>query len=280
MRISTQQIYHQFTRSLNRQQLELNSTQLRIQTGKKDISTDGVALAKSIQLNAEKQKNESYLDTMALVDSRLQLEQKAVESLVTEMNRMKQLAINASSDTFNDNDMLQSELKNMRDTLVDITNTKQNDEFIFSGNSVHTPSLDDMGNWNGDTNQRSVKIADESTVQFGSVTGNELFSEQLFDKINNTISQGELDPELLKQVNQTIDNMALSLAGIGTHMNHIDTQRQVTLDHSLIIEEKLVNTEDADLAESISKLMAQQTAMQASMKTFNQLTSMSLFDMM
>jgi flagellar hook-associated protein 3 FlgL len=95
------------------------------------------------------------------------------------------------------------------------------------------------------------------------------------------VSAGDYE-EALNDVIIGIDNgreaLANATSSIGGRLNVADSILSANLDFAVSTETARSSIQDIDLAEAISELSQQQTALEASQATFASVTQLSLFD--
>ena len=72
----------------------------------------------------------------------------------------------------------------------------------------------------------------------------------------------------LEEISTLTDDMALSLADLGSRMNTVDNQRDILADTKLRYQELLSNAEDLDYATAVTKLSAQMLSLEAAQASF------------
>jgi flagellar hook-associated protein 3 FlgL len=82
----------------------------------------------------------------------------------------------------------------------------------------------------------------------------------------------------LEEISSVTDNMALSLADVGSRMNTVDNQRNILADTKLRYQELLSNAEDLDYATAVTKLSAQILSLEAAQASFAKVSQLNLFN--
>lgn len=83
----------------------------------------------------------------------------------------------------------------------------------------------------------------------------------------------------LLQIDGALENVTNVLSLTGSRLRTIDNQRESTLDFNLTTQTTLSNLEDLDMAAAISEFQQQYSMLEVSQKTFVQLQSLSLFNL-
>ena len=149
--------------------------------------------------------------------------------------------------------------------------------------------------YEGDQNQTSVDISEYRQVSVNR-PGDEIFSSvsrtddngdsatiSFFKVIDDFIdalevSSGSNISQGLEEISTLTDDMALSLADLGSRMNTIDSQRDILADTKLRYQELLSNAEDLDYATAVTKLSAQMLSLEAAQASFAKISQLNLFN--
>jgi flagellar hook-associated protein 3 FlgL len=218
------------------------------------------------------------------------------------LQRIRELAIQGTNGGLNDSDRetIAKEVNSLRDSLFSLSNTQDTSgNYIFSGTAVKSPAYvigaDDAITYQGNQNQTSVDISETRRVAINR-PGDQVFSsvirtiadaeaetigffEVLSDFSNAlTTGNGEGLSQGLTEISALTDDMASSLADLGSRMNAIDSQRDVLADTKLRYQELLSNAEDLDYATAVTKLSAQILSLEAAQASFAKISQLNLFD--
>jgi flagellar hook-associated protein 3 FlgL len=194
MRVSTSQIYSIVNIGMSNAQTAINKTQEQMSTGKRVLSPadDPVASTTILQLNAELSRVQQYTKNIDAGSNSLNLEETALNSVVSLIQRMQELAVYAGNTavlTRSDYQALASEVESRTQELLNLQNTKNSSgQYIFSGYQGSTQSFVDVGGGNykyqGDDGQLRVQAS--ATVTVGvSDSGKRIFVD--VPSGNNTI---------------------------------------------------------------------------------------------
>ena len=304
MKISTSQLYDSAITQMNRQQSNVAEMQAKLASGKSLVKpSDDAEKATLIQrLNSAMQRQDVYELSLNRADSRLRMEETALSSAQSMLQRIRELAIQGSNGGLSapDREIIANEVSNLRDALFSLANTQdESGNFIFAGTAVKTPAFskdaDGVITYSGDQNQTSVDISEYRQVElnragdavFGSVprTNNDGdvsnidffkvisdFAEALESGNEVTLSQG------LSEVSTLTDDVALSMADVGSRMSTVDSQRDILADTKLRYQELLSNAEDLDYATAVTKLSAQMLSLEAAQASFAKISQLNLFN--
>jgi flagellar hook-associated protein 3 FlgL len=304
MKISTSQLYDSAITQMNRQQSNVAEMQAKLASGRSLVKpSDDAEKATLIQrLNSAMQRQDVYEFSLERADSRLRMEETALSSAQSMLQRIRELAIQGSNGGLSGTDrtIIANEVSNLRDALFSLANTEdESGNFIFAGTAVQQPAFskdeNDVITYGGDQNQTSVDISEHRQVELNR-PGDAVFSS--LSRTNNdgdvssigffkvisdftgalesgnevTLSQG------LSEISTLTDDMALSLADVGSRMNTIDSQKDILADTKLRYQELLSNAEDLDYATAVTKLSAQMLSLEAAQASFAKISQLNLFN--
>ena len=304
MKISTSQLYDSAITQMNRQQSNVAEMQAKLASGKSLVKpSDDAEKATLIQrLNSAMQRQDIYQLSLDRADSRIRMEETALSSAQDMLQRIRELAIQGNSDTLSsaDRNIIAKEVSSLRDALFSLANTEdESGNYIFSGTEVKTPAFardsDNKIYYNGDQNQisvdiseyRQVKVNRAGDVVFNSVkrTGadGDVEEVEFFNVLDDFVSAlnsggDQILSRGLKEISTLTDNMALSLADVGSRLNTVESQRDIIDETKLRYQELLSNAEDLDYATAVTKLSAQVLSLEAAQASFAKISQLNLFN--
>jgi flagellar hook-associated protein 3 FlgL len=304
MKISTSQLYDSAITQMTRQQSAVAEMQAKLASGKSLVKpSDDAEKATLIQrLNSAMQRQDIYELTLERADNRIRMEETALTSAQNMLQRIRELAVQSSNGTLSESDRLivAKEVNSLRDAIFSLANTEdESGNSIFSGTAVEAPAFskdaDGLIAYEGDQNQTSVDISEYRQVSlnrpgdavFSSVSRTNDAGDQemvsfftvISDFVNALESGSESDlSQGLTEVSVLADEMALSLADVGSRMNTVDSQRDILADAKLRYQELLSNAEDLDYATAVTKLSAQVLSLEAAQASFAKISQLNLFN--
>jgi len=174
MRISTSWAQQLGVNAMNAQQVKMSKTQMQLSLGVEVLtpSDDPAAAVRILSLQETIDKTTQYQDNIAMVRSRLSIEEGSLDSAENIMFRAKELTVQALNATLTAEDRLaiKAEVDQLLQQMVGVANTKNaNGEYIFSGDLSTTPAVvwdAAVGSYvfQGGVNQRALAIAPERQV--------------------------------------------------------------------------------------------------------------------
>ena len=175
MRISTAQLFQQGLQTIQRQQVDIADSQLRVATGHRILraADDPAGAAQAIDLDEAIALNQQYQGNAKAATGRLALEDSALDGVVNLLQRVRELAIQGNNATLTDPDRqaIAREVEQRLEELLGLANTKDgNQEYVFAGNATRTQPFVQSGggfSYNGDQGQRELQIAPGYSVAVG-----------------------------------------------------------------------------------------------------------------
>lgn len=304
MKISNSQLFDTSIGQMTQKQSEISQMQAKLASGKQLVkpSDDAHKAALIQRLNSAMQRQDVFESSLNRADNRLATEETAVMGAENILQRIRELAIQGTNGGLNDSDRetIAKEVNSLRDSLFSLSNTQDTSgNYIFSGTAVKSPAYaigaDDAITYQGNQNQTSVDISETRRVAINR-PGDQVFSSvirtsasaeseivgffQVLSDFSNalTTGNGEGLSQGLTEISALTDDMASSLADLGSRMNAIDSQRDVLADTKMRYQELLSNAEDLDYATAVTKLSAQILSLEAAQASFAKISQLSLFD--
>jgi flagellar hook-associated protein 3 FlgL len=247
-------------------------------------------------------RQDSFEKAIDAADNRLKAEEIALDGVSNVLIRLKELAIQASNDTYGpkDREAIALEMQGLQEDLLSFANTRDvNGAYLFSGARVQTPAFGPDGQgqvvYQGDESVNMVDVGDQRQIR-GNRTGTQVF-ERVVRTLPNGTEQGvsffQSVQDLVTavkgsdraQITRGIaeldalgQGVALSLAQVGSDMNVVDGQRSVLDETKLQLKSVLSKAEDLDYTEAVTKMQKQMLALEASQASFAQISRLSLFE--
>jgi flagellar hook-associated protein 3 FlgL len=219
MRISTSWAQQLGVNAMNAQQVKMSKTQMQLSSGLEILtpSDDPAAAVRTLSLQETIEKTKQYQDNIAMVRSRLNIEEGSLEAAENIMFRAKELTIQALNSTLTTEDRLaiKAEIDQLLEQMVGVANTKNaNGEYVFSGDLSTTPAVAwdvEIGSYvyQGGVNQRALDIAAERKVADGDL-GFNVFQNiiSISQEANATVNGTELNK---RSVFDTLQTLSLAL---------------------------------------------------------------------
>lgn len=303
MRITNNMLSSQLLLNLNRNAQQMNNTQTQLATGRKinKPSDDPVGITYSLRYRAELSSNEQYQKNVDSAVSWLEFNDTVMNQAGNVMQRLRELTVQASTGTNPQSalDSINEEVQQLKEQLVDISNSRLNGKYIFNGETYDVKPYDFPSNPDGsfDTTNAASVVTDKGKINFIvgesvqlpiNVNGNEVFGTGTEDDnlfvIMNTImkalsdgDQKELSNQL-DNIDSRMDKMLAIRSEIGAKTNRVDLMMGRLDDLGINLTNLQSKVEDADYAELAIQSKIQENIYNASLSAGAKIISPSLVD--
>ena len=196
MRVTQQMLHQNSVRHMNQNLSRLEKTNNQVSTGKllHRPSDDPNGVSKAMNLKSALAANEQYERNTNEATLWLDETDQTINDMVNVMQRVRELAVQGSTDTLSDHDRsaIAVEVEELTEQVRQFANSKLNGNYLFNGQKTKEspyPDKDSYKNDSFDTGAKSFTIADGVVVQ-ANVTADKLFGSStdnanLFQALNN-----------------------------------------------------------------------------------------------
>ncbi|MBI5057035.1 MAG: flagellar hook-associated protein FlgL [Nitrospirae bacterium] len=300
MRITSFAIFNQMTRSLQERLRDLSVYSDRLSSGKKinKPSDDVFGMMKSMDYKVTINEIDQYRKNIDEADSQLSLTDNIMDSVATALTRSRELAVQTSTGTQSaeDRQAAAAEIENLRNEISRLAGTKFRDIYIFSGYKTDTAPFDAGYNYQGDSSSMDVLIDRNSTVamnvtgdvafRYGGVSFMKTLDDLYTALMNNKLKKANpADPlespgiqESITSLDNAIGQVANVRADVGARMSYLEGLKSTHEDRDLTMKTLLSNTEDTDIAETVSEITKIQVALESLRVSGAKVISQSLLD--
>lgn len=300
MRVSTNTLYDQGTRSMLQQQSSLLKLQQQLSSGKRIMtpSDDPIGAARAHELSQSLSLNMQYADNRNRAMDSLQQVESTLGNVTNVIQNIRTMAVAAGNPAFSDSErhMMAVELRGHFEELLGLANTKdEQGNYLFSGFKGNTqPFVEQPAGvvtYQGDQGQRLIQVSGSRQLSV-SETGEAVFGadgSNLFKTVEDFITALETPGggatlnnavnTALQDFDVALDNVLSKRAAIGSRMQEVDALQQIGEDIAVQYQQTLSRLQDLDYAQAISDMMRQQASLEAAQKTFTSVSGLSLFNM-
>lgn len=306
MKISTTLYFDRATQQLGNVQGELAKTQEQLSTGKQIVKPSDAPDKASLvtRLESELGRQTSYQETLKSVQTRLQSEETALKNTSDVLVRVKELSIQAASDTLGpaDRQSIALEISSLREQILSLANTQDtNGNYLFSGSRVGEPAFgpDAKGQmvYQGDQARMKVAVGDNRRMNMN-MPGSDAFVRvirddgkggkvgvgffQALDDLAKAVKTSDRTSiqRGIKEIDTLQQGASDAVAQIGTDLNVVDMQNSVLDEVTLRLKITKSDTEDLDYTKAITKMNKDQLALEAAQSSFAKISQLSLFKYM
>lgn len=194
MRVTNDTLRQAFLSSMNATQERIRQTQAQIASGQRvnTPSDDPVAAARIAHLEVSLARLDQYQSNGVFARNQLGLEEVALGQVIDNLQRVRELTLQANNATANDADraIIAGELRQYRDSLLALANSTDVDgRYLFGGYNETSQAFSAAAGgavvYNGDQGQRTLQIGDTRFVAIND-SGAKVF--QMIPSGNGTFS--------------------------------------------------------------------------------------------
>jgi flagellar hook-associated protein 3 FlgL len=291
MRITSFAIFNQMTRSLQEGMKKMSLYSERLSSGKKinKPSDDVYGMMNAMGYKVTLNEIDQYKKNIDNAESQLGLTETVMSSVGDILSRARELAVQGSTGTQTpaNRASIAQEIASLRDEAIRLSQTQLRERYIFSGYKTDMAPFDASFNYQGDTNEINVLIDRNSTIALN-VTGDEAFSsggETYFETLDN-LYNALMDPTsgsstiaaYITSIDNATGQVANVRADVGARMNYIERVKSTHEDRDTELKAMLSNTEDDDIAGTISELTKIQVSLESLRASGAKILSQSLMD--
>lgn len=292
MRVSENSLVQEFLFNLERSRERWAEWNRQVATGKKiHAPSDSPAdSARVMRIRDEVSRINQYYRNAGRARAKLGNASSALNSLRNTVIQITERAGFAVTGTTSPENRvaIANELKGVLAGLIQVARTSVDGLYLFSGSTVDRDPLAEVnGDWvyQGNDGVMQIEVSPGERIQVN-VPGSEVFSDSETDLINfvqDLIEQLEADDvdgakvsmDAIARAGKVID---LARFKISQGLNRIESSEQRLNDRMFDLTAELSNTEDADMAQAISRMTQSETAMRASLAAGARLQQGNLFD--
>jgi flagellar hook-associated protein 3 FlgL len=303
MKISTSLYFDRSTEQLSGVQARLTKVQEQLSTGLQIVKPSDAPDKASLvtRLQSELSRQAGYQDTLKAVNVRLTAEETALKNTSDVMYRIKELSVQAASDTLGaqDRQSIALELGSLRDQILSMANSQDsNGNYLFSGSRAGEPAFNKDSNgrvvYQGDHARMKVNVGDNRRMNLN-MPGSDIFTRVVRDdgkgnKVGVDFFQALDDlTQAVKSVDRTkiqrgiaeVDKLqngiSEGLGQIGADLSVVDMQTNVLDQVVLRLQTTRSDIEDLDYTEAITRMNKDQLALEAAQSSFAKISQLSLF---
>jgi flagellar hook-associated protein 3 FlgL len=262
-------------RYINKSFERMEKYQNQLATGKKISrpSDDPVVAMKGIEYRSNLTQIEQYKRNLSEAYTWMESSDSALDKATQALQRIRELVVQASNDTYeiSQRQSIANEIRELKDHLASIANTKIGDKYIFNGSDTTTPPVD-LGGGIYPTNSDPVEIEVFSGVRMQvNIDPTNVFSSALFTDINNLEadlnggSTGAVIGNYLNVIDGHIQNFVAERAELGARYNRVELVDQRVQTQEVVANRIIADNEDADLERVITDLKMQESVHRAAL---------------
>jgi flagellar hook-associated protein 3 FlgL len=243
-------------------------------------------VSSAMQLHSGLDRSTQYARNLSDAQGWLGNADNALTSTVTQLQKVNDLVLQASNSSLDANARqgIATQIDSIRQSLIGVANTQYAGRPIFAGTAGGDVAYDASGNYVGVSSTVERNIAPGQRIQVN-VNGDSVFGapgSDIFTTLSKISDAVVNDPTKLTALQSALGSQTTtvqnSLAQVGSQFLRVqNTQSQNTSD-GLTMKQNLSSIEDADIAQVMVQLQAQQVAYQAALEATAKAIQPSLTD--
>ncbi len=303
MKVATNQYFNMLTRYMGDQQGKIAELQAKLATGDNMVkpSAEPDLAAQSLQLRSTIKRQETFLQNLTALDSRLQQQETAISGMEKMLVRMQELAVRAANDTYSalDREAIAVEVRGYRDEILALANSRDgNGSYYFSGiKSTTGPFVENQSgavDYRGDETRIEIDV-DEGNRLTINIDGKTLLPDivrssdagpekvatfDVLDDFANALSASDGDgiQQAITDLDMVASNLQQLMVDIGLRRTVVEAKQEIIEEKKLVVESILSNARDLDYNTAVSQLSAEMLALEAAQSTVAKVTQLSLFN--
>jgi flagellar hook-associated protein 3 FlgL len=298
MRVTQSMVANNALRNISTSYQQLSKTQEELSSGKKITrpSDDPVIASQGIAYRTDVSQVDQYTRNLDTANTWAQSSDSALSEANDVLQRVRELAVQASSDTNTPDDRtaIQQEVDQLKKQLADIANTQVGNKYIFNGTNTGTQPVTigsdgsiTVNNGNatpGDpSNKVMVQVNQGVNLQINIDPAN-VFNQKLFDDLDkletnltngsdgNTISQS------ISDIDSHLNSLSAAQSDLGARENRISLITNRLSTQQQIATTIMSNNEDADFEKTLVDYQQQQAVHTAALSVGAKIMQQTLVD--
>jgi flagellar hook-associated protein 3 FlgL len=308
MRVTQSMMNLQMLSNLTINNERMSKLQDQLASGKKinSPSDDPVGVVYALRYHAYINHNEQFKTNANDASSFIDFTDSTLSQINEVLQRARELAVQGANGTLtsDDRNAIKNEVDQLYDQLVQLGNTQFNGKYIFNGSKTDlSPYKPQAWTSNPDNTQIKYLLGDGITLNVN-LTGQEVFGDpipntdvdpntgdptststsdnafaalkQLSDALGNNDQAGI--NQALANISSRLDKLQAARADLGARSNRVDLIKNRLDDLENNFQNLLANTEDADMAKTITDLKMAENVQRASLAAGARIIQPTLVD--
>jgi len=240
----------------------------------------------AMSLHASLARGDQYARNISDAQGWLGNADNALTSVVTQLQKVNDLVVQASNSSLDANARqgIATQIDSIRQSLIGVANTQYAGRPIFAGTASGGAAYDASGKYVGVSSAVERNIAPGQRIQVN-VNGDTVFGQpgsDLFNTLTQISQAVQNDPSQLTTLQTTLgtqtNQVQTQLAQVGSQFLRVQNMQSQNTSNGLTMKQNLSSIEDADIAEVMVNLQAQQVAYQAALQATAKAIQPSLTD--
>ncbi|MBM7714189.1 flagellar hook-associated protein FlgL [Siminovitchia sp. FSL H7-0308] len=280
MRVTQSMLGHNSLRHLSNSYGRLNKIYDQINTGKKITrpSDDPVVAMRGITLRAHRNEIQQFKRNFAEAHNWIDNTDAALNQAGEAMHRINVLVNRAANETMEEDgkQAIADEIKQIKEQLINIANTKVGDRYIFSGTATNEPTV------GGNINTEAVEIELGKGIKIPvNVTTEKVFSNDFFAKIDQVVEDIENGGDVQQHIGpmeRLMNDLVTERTSLGARANRVDLMEERVGMQEIMARQLQSDNEDAEYEQLITEMVKEESLLRASLGVSARVIQPTLID--
>jgi flagellar hook-associated protein 3 FlgL len=286
MRVTNSMMTATVKRNLFRQAEQLANKQETMASGKRinRPSDDPLGYGKVLDYRKTLTSLGQYDRNIQNAKNRTEFIETTLEGVEELMVDAKNWAVNQFASASMDREAAITSVQNIREQMVQMSNSKMGNVYVFAGFQTLTPPFASDGTYNGDNGYYSVMTADNMEMQV-EADGSRIFqgAEDVFDALDQLVVGWQTDDvalihDQIDRFEQAQDQVQMVRAESGAKYQQLQLVEQQTAKLKLTFEEMMDSTEKANIEETVIDFNNQELAYELALNAAAKIIQPTLMD--
>ncbi|GAB4361476.1 MAG: flagellar hook-associated protein FlgL [Deltaproteobacteria bacterium] len=240
-----------------------------------------------VLLDGARSEISQFVRNLAAGKSFLEMTSDSLGSAQDLLVRARELAIQLSDDSYNAEDRADAaaEVGEIFQEMIRIANTRLGTDSLFSGFRTDAPAYDPSGAYLGDAGVREIRIGKGERIPVNLV-GTDIFgtaaSGLLHDlqELQNALAANDRDGirDAIDAMDRGMETVSANRARAGARLRTLEVAGAGLQNSGLLVDERISELRDLDLAEAATNLKLQEAALEAAIQVAGRISSLTILD--
>lgn len=287
MRVTQSMLSNNMLRNLSTSYNKMGKLQEQLTSGKKvnRPSDDPVTVMKGMGYRKEVDKVHQFQRNLGEATNWLDSTDDTLAHVGSALHRANELMVSVSTGTLTqeDREATLAEIKQLRATIQDLSNTKVGDKYLFSGTKTGTPLYNGTDFETGGAFDKSIDIEVFDGVSIKANTnGSKMFSDidKMFADIETAIEDEETEglDRFITTTQSQLDAVLSERADVGARQNRVDMIKNRLEAHEVSATKQMSENEDVDYEKVITEMLTEESIHRAALSVGARIIQPSLVD--
>lgn len=250
-------------------------------------SDDPFLASRAVRSEASLARDASLKDALNIGRADLQLAESSLDQVGSLLQRAKELAMTAANGatTPEGRQATAVELQGIRDSILQLANTKGERGSIFAGSATDQPAFSAAGAFQGNTYEAKLRTGSTSEVVVnasGSLAFTAAGGRDIFQDLSDLATAMQTNDvagitSRLDALDQGHEQVVQERSRVGVRLGRIQQSEAIIDDMTFLTEKQRAETMGVDPTESLSKLITLQTAIEQSIAVAQKMLNLDSF---